>query len=68
MDRHAFDPLSFTFGAILVTAGLVLLSGDAESLMLPWVGPMVAVGLAALVVFAVRPRRPAPEPDADETD
>lgn len=68
MERHAFDPLSFTFGAIFVAAGLVLLTGDAESLALQWVGPMVAVGVAAIVVFAVRPRRPAPDPDADEVD
>ena len=68
MDRHPFDPISFVFGAIFVAAGLVLLTGDADSLTLPWVGPLVAVGLAALVIFAVRPRRPAPDPDVDEAD
>ena len=68
MDRHAFDPTSFIFGAIFVAAGLVLLSGDAESLALQWVGPVVAVGLAALVVFAVRPRRPVPDPDVEASE
>jgi hypothetical protein len=68
MERHAFDPISFIFGAIFVAAGLVLLTGDAESLALGWVGPIVAVGLAALLIIAVRPRRPAPDPDADEAD
>jgi hypothetical protein len=68
MDRHPFDPIHFVFGAIFVAAGLVLLTGDTESLALQWVGPAVALGLAALVIFAVRPRRPDPDPDADEAD
>jgi hypothetical protein len=61
MDRHAFDPISFLFGAVYVAVGLVLLTGDAEALPLEWVGPAVAVGLGLLIVFAVRPRRPADE-------
>jgi hypothetical protein len=68
MDRHPFDPISFIFASIFIAAGLVLLTGDAESLALEWVGPMVAVGLGALVVFAVRPRHSTTDPDAVEAD
>jgi peptidoglycan/LPS O-acetylase OafA/YrhL len=66
MDRHPFDALSIVFGAIFVGAGLLLLTGDAESLTLRWLGPMVALGLAALVIVAVRPGRSHPDSDSDE--
>ena len=68
MERHSFDPVSFAFGALLVIAGLVLLTGDADSLALAWVGPIVAVGLGVLIVYAVRPRRRAPDVSSDESE
>lgn len=58
MRRHDFDALSFLFGLLFVAAGLALLGTTAirDGLSLPWAGPVVAVGLAALIVIAVRPR------------
>jgi hypothetical protein len=57
MERHPFDPLSFLFGALFIGAGLVLLTGSAGSLPMQWVGPLVAIGLGVLILFAARPRR-----------
>ena len=58
MRRHDFDALSFLFGLLFAGAGLVLLGGSAirEGLALPWAGPLVAIGLAILVLMAARPR------------
>ena len=58
MRRHGFDPLSFIFGLSFAVAGLVLLGGSAsrDGLALPWAGPVVAIGLAILVVIAALPR------------
>jgi hypothetical protein len=58
MRRHDFDALSFLFGLVFAGAGLVLLGGGAipGGLALPWAGPAVAVGVAILIVLAVRPR------------
>jgi hypothetical protein len=58
MQRHDFDALSFLFGMVFAGAGLVLLGGGAThgGLALPWTGPAVAVGVAILIVIAVRPR------------
>jgi len=57
MRRHDFDATSFIFGLLFVAAGLVLLGGSAvrDGLALPWAGPAVAVGLATLILIAVRP-------------
>ena len=68
MDRHAFDPVTFLFGAAYVAVGLVLLTGDAEALPLEWVGPVVAVGLGLLIVVAVRPGRPADDTETAASD
>jgi hypothetical protein len=58
MRRHDFDALSFVFGLASACVGLVLLGGGAPrgGLALPWTGPAVAIGVAILIVIAVRPR------------
>ncbi|OGO57182.1 MAG: hypothetical protein A2V85_09345 [Chloroflexi bacterium RBG_16_72_14] len=58
MRRHDFDVLSFVFGLAFAGFGLVLLGGGAirDGLALPWTGPVVAIGVAILIVIAVRPR------------
>ena len=58
MRRHDFDALSFIFGLLLAVAGLALLGGSAvrDGLSIPWTGPVVAMGLAVLIVVAARPR------------
>jgi hypothetical protein len=58
MRRHDFDALSFVFGLAFAGLGLVLLGGGAirGGLALPWTGPVVAIGVAILIVIAVRPR------------
>jgi hypothetical protein len=71
MPRHDFDALSFVFGLTFAGAGLILLGGSPSqgTLSLAWVGPVLACGLAVLVVIAVRPRRDhdgAEEAAADE--
>lgn len=57
MNQHRFDALSFIFGSIFVVAGLLLLTGGIEGLEMRWVGPVVAVLLGLVILFAVRPRR-----------
>lgn len=64
MNQHRFDALSFIFGAIFVVAGLLLLTGGIEGLEMRWVGPVVAVLLGLVILFAVRPRRPSIEETA----
>lgn len=58
MRRHDFDALSFAFGLLFAGAGLVLVGGSAirDGLLIPWAGPLVAIGLAVLIVVAARPR------------
>ncbi|MES2210471.1 MAG: hypothetical protein V4515_09845 [Chloroflexota bacterium] len=70
MRRHDFDALSFISGLLFAAAGLVLLGGGAvrDGLALPWAGPIVAIGVAALIVIAARPRAVSTandEPPAD---
>jgi predicted membrane protein len=68
MRRHDFDAVSFVFGLLFAAAGLVLLGAGAvrDGLALAWAGPVVAVGLAVLILVAVRPRADAQERDGDE--
>jgi hypothetical protein len=70
MRRHEFDALSFLFGLLFAGIGLVLLGGSAirEGLALPWAGPLVAIGLAILVLIAARPRSDPTEPDDQTAD
>ncbi len=39
MTRHAFDAVSFAFGALFLIAGVMLLSGKPNTDALEWVGP-----------------------------
>lgn len=69
MGQHRFDALSFIFGSIFAVAGLLLLTGGVEGLQMQWVGPLVAVGLGLVILFAARPRRSVveePSPTLDE--
>lgn len=70
MDRHRFDPISFVFGTTFVLAGLPMLGGGTYGLPMEWAGPLVAVLLGLVILFAARPR-PSPSEDpesqADET-
>jgi uncharacterized membrane protein (UPF0136 family) len=59
MNQHRFDLLSFIFGSLFVVAGLLLLTGGIDGLEMRWVGPVVAVLLGLVIIFAARPR-PAP--------
>ena len=65
MARHPFDPLSFVFGLLFAVVGLALLAGNPArgTITLDWAGPIVAVGLALVVLFAAR-RPPGPAADA----
>jgi len=65
MRRHDFDALSFVFGLAFAGFGLVLLGGGAirDGLALAWTGPVVAIGIAILIVIAVRPRTEATAAD-----
>jgi hypothetical protein len=57
MTRHAFDALSFTFGVIILIAGVMLLSGRPSTDPLEWVGPVAAIGLGVVILVATIPRR-----------
>lgn len=57
MNQHRFDLLSFIFGSLFVVAGLLLLSGGIDGLEMRWVGPLVAVLMGLVIIFAARPRR-----------
>jgi hypothetical protein len=71
MERHRLDALSLVFGLLFVAAGLLLLSGGpalGHNLPMEWVGPLVAIGLGAVLFFAARPERDKPDPDAGDLD
>jgi len=71
MQRHRLDPLSLVFGLLFVAAGLLLLSGGpalGHNLPMEWVGPLVAIGLGAILFLAARPERDKPDPDAGDAD
>jgi len=71
MRRHEFDVLSFVFGLAFAGAGLVLLGGGGlipGGLALAWTGPVVAIGLAVLIVIAARPRAEATAVDHSRGD
>jgi cytochrome c-type biogenesis protein CcmH/NrfF len=63
MTRHAFDAVSFAFGALFLLFGVLLLSGTQDASTLEWVGPMAVIGLGLLILMATVPRRRA---DADD--
>lgn len=65
MTHHAFDAVSFAFGALFLIAGVMLLNGTPTTDALQWVGPAAAIGLGVLILVATIPRRRA---DADGTN
>ncbi|MGZ8562504.1 MAG: hypothetical protein ACXWWU_02675 [Candidatus Limnocylindria bacterium] len=64
MSRHPVDLFSFVCGLLVLTAGLVLLSGNLDHVPLEWVGPVVAIGLGVVIAIAARPSR---EPVREES-
>lgn len=57
MTRHPFDALSFTFGVIILIAGVLLLNGKPSTDALEWVGPVTAIGLGVVILVATIPRK-----------
>ena len=51
MKPHPFDPISFTFGALLLGLGLVVLAGDTTRLLSAWLAPAVIIGLGLLLLI-----------------
>ena len=68
MTRHAFDAVSFAFGALFLLFGVLLLSGIQDAGTLEWVGPMAIIGLGVLILIATVPRRRADAPDEPTED
>jgi cytochrome c-type biogenesis protein CcmH/NrfF len=71
MERHRFDALSLVFGLLFVAAGLLLLSGGpalSQSLPMEWVGPLVAIGLGAVLLLAARPEREKADDEGVDAD
>ena len=68
MTRHPADLLSLVAGLMVLGVGLVLLSGGVGDLPMEWVGPAVAIGLGALILFAARPTREASDQEPDAGD
>jgi hypothetical protein len=65
VTRHPADLLSLVAGLVVLGLGLVLLSGGVGDLPMEWVGPLVAIGLGALILFAARPAREAGDQEPD---
>lgn len=68
MTRHPADLLSLVAGLMVLGLGLLLLSGGVGDLPMEWVGPLVAIGLGALILFAARPAREASDQEPDTGD
>lgn len=68
MTRHPADLLSLVAGLAVLGLGLVLLAGGVRDIRLEWVGPAVAIGLGALILFAARPAREAAQHQPDASD
>jgi hypothetical protein len=67
MARHPADLLSLVSGLIVVTFGLLLLTGGIGDVPMEWVGPAVAIGLGVLILFAARVRHePGESTSADD--
>lgn len=64
MSRHPVDLLSFVSGLLVLTVGLVLLSGSLDQVPLEWVGPFAVIGLGIVIAIAARRSR---EPVRDES-
>jgi hypothetical protein len=61
MRRHAFDPLSFTFGALFLAVAAAGLTGpwSLRDLDLTWLGPALLVLLGVVVLLTALTPRPA---------
>ena len=68
MTQHAFDAVSFAFGAIFLIAGVMLLGGTPNAEAMQWVGPVAFIGLGVLILIATVPRRRADAPDEPTED
>jgi hypothetical protein len=68
VTRHPADLLSLVAGLMVLGLGLVLLSGGVDDLPMEWVGPAVAIGLGALILFAARPAPKANDQEPDAGD
>jgi hypothetical protein len=68
VTRHPADLLSLVAGLAALGLGLLLLSGGVGDLPMEWVGPLVAIGLGALIIFAARPTRQASDQEPDAGD
>jgi TRAP-type C4-dicarboxylate transport system permease small subunit len=68
VTRHPADLLSLVTGLAVLAVGLLLLSGGLDQVPMEWVGPAVAIGLGALILFAARPVREASDPGPDAGD
>lgn len=67
MTRHPADLFSLVAGLAVLGLGLVLLSGGVGDIPMEWVGPAVAIGLGALILYAARPaREPSEAPASSE--
>ena len=60
MTRHPADLVSLVAGLIALAFGLLLLTGGIGDLPMEWVGPVVAIGIGLVILFAALPRG---EPD-----
>jgi uncharacterized membrane protein len=63
MERHPVDLVSLVAGSVVLGIGLLLISGGIASLKMEWVGPVVAIGLGVVIIFAARPNRESSDAD-----
>lgn len=75
MERHRFDPLSFSFGIIYSVVGILFLLPATPMDLVPlvtesarWVWPLVVVGLGVAIIAPLARRRDDAAPDADSLD
>jgi hypothetical protein len=68
MTQHAFDAVSFAFGALFLIVGVMLLSGTPNADAMQWLGPAAAIGLGVLILVATVPRRRADAADEAAED
>ena len=68
MTRHPADLLSLVAGLAVLSLGLLLLAGGVRDIRLEWVGPALAIGVGALILFAARPAREATPGEPDVSD
>lgn len=67
MRRHAFDPVSFTFGVLFLAVAAAGLTGPwaLRDLDLAWLGPVALVLLGVVVLLTALSPRSAPRPHPD---